>query len=111
VSWGLWVNTARNPRLRVVEWPGLGVAIEVPKQIALANVALRVLVGRTGRRQAPATAAPAPAPAQRSEPRGGLAAAGPPRRRGGGRVGGSRGPRRVGACCVLSQHHSKPVAS
>ncbi|KIY95176.1 flagellar associated protein, partial [Monoraphidium neglectum] len=43
VSWGLWVNTARNPRLRVVEWPGLGVAIEVPKQIALANVALRVL--------------------------------------------------------------------
>ncbi|KAG2431165.1 hypothetical protein HXX76_009694 [Chlamydomonas incerta] len=41
-KWGVWVNTAKNPRLKAVEMPQLGVTLEIPKQIALANVALRV---------------------------------------------------------------------
>ncbi|KXZ46913.1 hypothetical protein GPECTOR_39g407 [Gonium pectorale] len=41
-KWGIWVNTAKNPRLKVVEMPSLGVVLDIPKQIALANVALRV---------------------------------------------------------------------
>ncbi|KAG2448008.1 hypothetical protein HYH02_007036 [Chlamydomonas schloesseri] len=41
-KWGVWVNTAKNPRLKAVEMPQLGVSLEIPKQIALANVALRV---------------------------------------------------------------------
>ncbi|GLC60963.1 hypothetical protein PLESTB_001700500 [Pleodorina starrii] len=41
-KWGIWVNTAKNPRLKVVEMPQLGVTLDIPKQIALANVALRV---------------------------------------------------------------------
>ncbi|KAG2486777.1 hypothetical protein HYH03_014576 [Edaphochlamys debaryana] len=41
-KWGVWVNTAKNPRLKVVEMPQLGVTLDIPKQIALANVALRV---------------------------------------------------------------------
>ncbi|EFJ46480.1 hypothetical protein VOLCADRAFT_92992 [Volvox carteri f. nagariensis] len=55
-KWGVWVNTAKNPRLkvrvgvegeeggevRVVEMPQLDVTLDIPKQIALANVALRV---------------------------------------------------------------------
>nr|ACN22074.1 inner dynein arm I1 intermediate chain IC97 [Chlamydomonas reinhardtii]ACN22075.1 inner dynein arm I1 intermediate chain IC97 [Chlamydomonas reinhardtii] len=41
-KWGVWVNTAKNPRLKAVEMPQLGVTLEIPKQIALANIALRV---------------------------------------------------------------------
>jgi hypothetical protein len=44
LAWGLWVNAARTPRLKQIEWAGLGMAVEVPKQIALAAVAMRVQV-------------------------------------------------------------------
>lgn len=43
--WGLWVNTSKNPRLKNVEFPGLSLSVEIPKQIALSNIAMRVVVG------------------------------------------------------------------
>jgi hypothetical protein len=42
--WGVWINTSKNPRLKVIEFSHLQVNVEVPKQIALASVALRVQV-------------------------------------------------------------------
>lgn len=46
LQWGLWVNTQKNPRFKSVEMSGLGIAVEIPKQLALASIALRVQVGR-----------------------------------------------------------------
>lgn len=40
--WALWVNAARDPRLRRVEWPEVGVTVGVPKQVAVLPVALLV---------------------------------------------------------------------
>lgn len=42
VRFGLWMNTAKNPRLRTLTFPEAKVTIEIPKQIALASVALRI---------------------------------------------------------------------
>lgn len=42
LQWGLWLNTHKNPRFKLVDFGGLGVAVEVPKQIALATVAIRM---------------------------------------------------------------------
>lgn len=42
---GLWVNTHKNPRFKTINFKELGVSIDVPKQLALANVALRLQVG------------------------------------------------------------------
>jgi len=36
------VNTSKNPRLKAVELASLQMVVEIPKQIALANLALRV---------------------------------------------------------------------
>jgi hypothetical protein len=47
-SWGMWVNTSKNPRFKLIEMPQLQLSIEIPKSIALANVALRVQVGCCG---------------------------------------------------------------
>jgi hypothetical protein len=44
LQWGLWVNTQKNPRFKLVELSGLGMTVEIPKQLALANIALRVQV-------------------------------------------------------------------
>ena len=44
LQWGLWVNVARNPRARTVDYSDLGVVAEVPKSVALASIALRVQV-------------------------------------------------------------------
>lgn len=38
----VWVNTSKNPRLKAVELASLQMVVEIPKQIALANLALRV---------------------------------------------------------------------
>jgi cancer susceptibility candidate protein 1 len=46
LQWGLWVNTQKNPRFKSVEMSGLGIAVEIPKQLALANIGLRIQVGR-----------------------------------------------------------------
>eukprot|EP00878_Enallax_costatus_P026409 GHUV01028341.1.p1 GENE.GHUV01028341.1~~GHUV01028341.1.p1 ORF type:complete len:424 (+),score=159.44 GHUV01028341.1:283-1554(+) len=42
LQWGLWVNTYKNPRFKLIDFSGLGMTVEIPKQIALASVALRV---------------------------------------------------------------------
>lgn len=42
LQWGLWVNTSKNPRLKIVEMSQLGLTIDIPKQIALASIAVRV---------------------------------------------------------------------
>lgn len=42
LQWGLWLNTHKNPRFKLIDFGGLGVTVEVPKQIALANVAIRL---------------------------------------------------------------------
>lgn len=41
-KWAVWVNTSKNPRLKQVEMPQVGAVVEIPKQIALANIALRL---------------------------------------------------------------------
>lgn len=37
------MNTAKNPRLKAVELAALHMVVEIPKQVALASVALRVV--------------------------------------------------------------------
>ena len=41
--YGLWVNLAKNPRVKSIELPDLGVNVELPKALALASIAVRVL--------------------------------------------------------------------
>lgn len=48
LQWGLWVNTHKNPRFKLIEFSGLGMTVEIPKQLALASVALRVQVSLHG---------------------------------------------------------------
>lgn len=43
LKYGLWVNLARNPRVKGFELAQVGVALELPKQLALAPIAVRVL--------------------------------------------------------------------
>ncbi|GAX81362.1 hypothetical protein CEUSTIGMA_g8793.t1 [Chlamydomonas eustigma] len=38
----VWVNTSKNPRMKTVEMPQLNMVVDIPKQIALASVAMRV---------------------------------------------------------------------
>jgi hypothetical protein len=45
LQWGLWVNTHKNPRFKLIDFGGLGMTVEIPKQLALASIALRVQVG------------------------------------------------------------------
>jgi len=39
---GLWVNLAKNPRIKSIEYAELSVASELPKALALASIAVRV---------------------------------------------------------------------
>ncbi|GAQ79276.1 hypothetical protein KFL_000270350 [Klebsormidium nitens] len=39
----IWVNHARNPRARTFDFPAVGFTMELPKPLALANVAVRLL--------------------------------------------------------------------
>ncbi|KAH9540161.1 hypothetical protein CY35_15G096400 [Sphagnum magellanicum] len=39
----LWINHVKNPRFRVLELPTLNMIVTLPKQFALANVAVRLL--------------------------------------------------------------------
>jgi hypothetical protein len=41
---GLWANVHKNARFKLVDFGGLGMSVEIPKQLALANIALRVQV-------------------------------------------------------------------
>jgi hypothetical protein len=47
LSWALWVNTSKNPRFKLLDLPLLRMTVELPKQIALANIAIRVQVRYT----------------------------------------------------------------
>ena len=42
IDYGLWVNLARQPRTKEVKYDDIDVTIEIPRALALANVALRV---------------------------------------------------------------------
>lgn len=44
---GMWFNTAKNPRFRHIDMADIQTTIEISKQIALASVALLVHVCRT----------------------------------------------------------------
>lgn len=50
LAYGVWINFAKNPRLKQIEFPEIGAVIELPKSLALANIAVRLL-------QAPASSA------------------------------------------------------
>lgn len=39
----IWINHARNPRARTFDFPSAGFTMELPKPLALANVAVRLL--------------------------------------------------------------------
>ena len=39
---GLWLNLARNPRIKGIDFPGIGLGMELPKPLAMANVAIRM---------------------------------------------------------------------
>mmetsp|Transcript_31025 Transcript_31025/g.68839 ORF Transcript_31025/g.68839 Transcript_31025/m.68839 type:complete len:672 (-) Transcript_31025:511-2526(-) len=41
-QWAVWVNTSKNPRMKTVDMPQLQMVVEIPKQIALAPIAMRV---------------------------------------------------------------------
>ena len=43
LSYGLWVNMVKNPRLKSIEFKKLDTVLELPKPIALATVALRLV--------------------------------------------------------------------
>lgn len=40
---GMWININKNPRVKVIEMPDLDVVAEIPKSVALATVAVRIL--------------------------------------------------------------------
>lgn len=40
---GLWVNLAKNPRIKSIDLPELSLSIELPKALALASIAVRVV--------------------------------------------------------------------
>jgi len=40
--YGLWVNLAKNPRMKMIEYPELSITIELPKALALASIGVRV---------------------------------------------------------------------
>mmetsp|Transcript_21030 Transcript_21030/g.62186 ORF Transcript_21030/g.62186 Transcript_21030/m.62186 type:complete len:656 (-) Transcript_21030:95-2062(-) len=42
LKYALWVNLARNPRVKSVDFPEVGISIELPKALALAPTALRL---------------------------------------------------------------------
>ena len=43
LSYGMWVNLALHPRTKQVEFAGSGVVVEIPRTLALASIALRVV--------------------------------------------------------------------
>ena len=43
-GWGIWLNIHKNPRLKTVEFPALGLQLEVTKQLALAPIAIRAQI-------------------------------------------------------------------
>ncbi|QDZ17620.1 axonemal protein [Chloropicon primus] len=40
---GIWININKNPRVKVIEMPDLDIVAEIPKSVALATVAVRIL--------------------------------------------------------------------
>jgi cancer susceptibility candidate protein 1 len=42
-KYGLWVNLAKNLRVKIVEYPELGMNSDLPKSLALSNIAIRML--------------------------------------------------------------------
>eukprot|EP00741_Cyanophora_paradoxa_P006968 tig00001065_g6741.t1 len=40
-KFGLWVNLAKNPRVKQIEYPELGITSELPRGLALAPIAIR----------------------------------------------------------------------
>ena len=40
---GMWININKNPRVKVIEMPDLDIVAEIPKSVALATVAVRIL--------------------------------------------------------------------
>jgi Cancer susceptibility candidate 1 N-terminus len=45
--WGTWLNVHKNPRMKCISFAQIGVQIDVPKQLALAPVAVRAQINDT----------------------------------------------------------------
>ena len=43
IEFGMWVNLARHPRTKEIEYPEINMKLEIPRPLALANIAVRVL--------------------------------------------------------------------
>jgi len=41
--YGLWVNLAKNPRIKAIDYAELSVSVELPKALSLASIAVRVM--------------------------------------------------------------------
>jgi cancer susceptibility candidate protein 1 len=43
IDYGIWVNLARHPRTKEVDFEGIGLRVEIPRALALSNIAIRAL--------------------------------------------------------------------
>jgi len=41
--WGMWVNTTKNVRIKLIEYPNLGLKTDIPRTIILQTVAVRMM--------------------------------------------------------------------
>jgi cancer susceptibility candidate protein 1 len=44
VSWAVWLNINKNPRLKAIEFPRIGFQLDIHKQLALAPIAVRAVL-------------------------------------------------------------------
>eukprot|EP00735_Rhodelphis_limneticus_P004586 TRINITY_DN16189_c0_g1::TRINITY_DN16189_c0_g1_i1::g.6445::m.6445 TRINITY_DN16189_c0_g1::TRINITY_DN16189_c0_g1_i1::g.6445 ORF type:complete len:655 (-),score=146.57,sp/Q8T880/AXP83_CIOIN/29.43/1e-32,sp/Q8T880/AXP83_CIOIN/24.65/4e-12,GPS/PF01825.16/0.51,DDRGK/PF09756.4/1.6,DUF2870/PF11069.3/3.2e+03,DUF2870/PF11069.3/0.82 TRINITY_DN16189_c0_g1_i1:66-2030(-) len=42
-KFGLWINLEKRPRTKIIEYPNINTVLEIPKSLALASVAIRVV--------------------------------------------------------------------
>ncbi|CAG9462199.1 unnamed protein product [Pedinophyceae sp. YPF-701] len=43
IRFGMWCNLTKNPRIKAITWPSIGVNLEVPKQITLQMLGMRCI--------------------------------------------------------------------
>eukprot|EP00002_Diphylleia_rotans_P011139 TRINITY_DN2206_c0_g1_i5.p1 TRINITY_DN2206_c0_g1~~TRINITY_DN2206_c0_g1_i5.p1 ORF type:complete len:645 (+),score=159.67 TRINITY_DN2206_c0_g1_i5:218-2152(+) len=43
IKYSLWVNLAKNPRIKSIDYPDLNITFELPKSLALASIAIRMM--------------------------------------------------------------------
>ncbi len=43
IQFCMWINLSKNPRVKTIEFGDLGIAIDIPKALALSSVAVRIM--------------------------------------------------------------------